>query len=89
MYIFANGGEELIYISSADWMVRNLHHRVETVFPIFDKTIKQYILDIINIQLKDNVKARLLNFKKVNTYKTNDQKPFRSQIETYNYIKNL
>jgi polyphosphate kinase len=70
-------------------MVRNLHHRVETVFPIYNPEIKQQIIDLIDIQLKDNVKARSLNFKKNNTYVTNDKEPFHSQIETYNYIKKL
>jgi len=89
VFIFGNNGKEEIYLSSADWMVRNLHHRVECSFPIYDEEIKKKIKDIINIQLSDNQKARLLNFKEINKYQKNNQKPFQSQLETYRYIKNL
>jgi len=51
VYIFGNGGEELIYISSADWMVRNLHHRIETMFPIYDEDLRYFVKTIIRIQL--------------------------------------
>ena len=59
--IFHNQGKEKVYISSADWMVRNLNHRVEAAVPITDPIIKQELIDIIHIQLRDNVKARILN----------------------------
>lgn len=89
IFVFGEEGKENVYLSSADWMSRNLHHRVETVFPIFNKDIKKNILDIMQLQFQDNVKARSLNFKKVNTYQTNELKPNRSQLETYHFIKNL
>jgi polyphosphate kinase len=84
--IFHNGGNEKIYISSADWMVRNLDHRVEAAIPIIEPSIKQEIKDIINIQLKDNVKARTLNNELTNNYVSSTGKKVRSQIETYYYL---
>ncbi len=88
IFIFHNKGNELIYLSSADWMVRNLNYRVETAFPIFDPRIKKEIRDFINIQLTDNVKARVLDKDLTNTYrKTDSDLAIRSQIETYYYIK--
>ena len=87
--IFANGGKSLYYISSADWMVRNLDHRFEVTTPIKDKSIQKELLDLLNIQLSDNCKARLLNTEVVNQYKpkTNSDKLVRSQIEIYDYLK--
>jgi len=88
-FIFCNGGDELIYISSADWMTRNLDFRVEASAPIFDPEIKKEIKDIINIQLKDNTKARIINRVQNNRYKTRGRikNPFNSQAETYNYYQ--
>jgi polyphosphate kinase len=85
--IFHNGGNEKVYISSADWMVRNLDHRVEAAVPITDKKIKQELKDILAIQLKDNVKARILNNELTNEYVlSTNKKKIRSQIETYQYL---
>lgn len=90
VFIFHNGGDDQVLLSSADWMVRNLHHRVETVFPILDPTIKEVVLDMINIQLLDNVKARRIGFKNNNTYiKGTSDIAIRSQTESYYYIKRL
>ncbi len=85
--IFQNGGNEKVYISSADWMVRNLNHRVEAAVPITNHILKQEIIDIIHIQLKDNVKARILNSELANNYVPfTGKKKIRSQIETYHYL---
>lgn len=90
IFIFHNNGDETILLSSADWMVRNLHRRVETVFPILDPKLKKIIKDIIEIQLNDNVKARNINYKNNNSYrKDNSDIVVRSQVETYYYIKRL
>lgn len=87
VWIFKNGGKEKMFISSADWMVRNLDHRVEATCPVLDERIKQELRDIIDIQLRDNVKARRLDNNLSNDYlQTNGQK-IRSQVETYNYLK--
>lgn len=86
---FYNRGNEDIYISSADWMVRNLDYRIEAAVKITDKTLKKELKDTLEIQLKDNVKARILDKKLSNEYvKNTEEKPFRSQIETYHYLKN-
>lgn len=88
VWIFHNGAREKIFISSADWMVRNLDHRVEATCPIFDEGIKKELKDIINIQLYDNVKARRLDNDLGNEYVEADGVQVRSQIETYNYLHN-
>ncbi|MBN2519201.1 MAG: polyphosphate kinase 1 [Bacteroidales bacterium] len=89
-FIFCNGGDELIYLSSADWMPRNLDFRVETSVPLYDPEIKKEIMDIVNIQLKDNTKARMINKLQNNKYVTKgrSRKKFDSQIETYKYYQN-
>ena len=61
VWIFTNAGREKVFISSADWMVRNLDHRVEATCPVLDESIKQELKEILNIQLQDNVKARWLD----------------------------
>ncbi|MEN9599577.1 MAG: polyphosphate kinase 1 [Bacteroidota bacterium] len=85
--IFHNAGVEKVYISSADWMVRNLNHRVEAAIPIFNEAIKKELIDIIHIQLRDNVKARILDSELSNNYVPSlRKKQVRSQIETYHYL---
>lgn len=88
VFIFDNDGDPKVYLSSADWMVRNLHYRIETMFPIYDMDIKKQILDIINIQLSDNMKARIVDVQNNNNY-TRDNSDFvvRSQLESYYYMK--
>lgn len=89
VFIFCNGGNELFFISSADWMTRNLDRRIEIACPIYDKNIQQELRDFIQIQLKDNTKARIINTKQDNPYKkiTMDEEPVRSQIKLHNYYK--
>src|SRR5579871_126129 len=90
--IFHNAGKERVFISSADWMVRNLDHRVEATCPILDVAIQKELKDILNIQLSDNVKARWLDNELSNEYKRDrSQKKIRAQIEIYSYLhqKNL
>ena len=85
--IFHNDGKEKLYISSADWMVRNLDHRVEAAIPVTNKEIIAELKDIISIQLQDNVKARWLDKDLSNTYvETDEHHQVRSQIEIYNYL---
>ena len=87
-FYFHNNGEDLLYLSSADWMNRNLHRRIECAFPIQDVKIKKEVLDIINIQLKDNVSARILDSKLNNLpipLKEND-KLIQSQVEITKYL---
>jgi polyphosphate kinase len=84
---FHQGGKDLLFISSADWMVRNLDHRVEAACPILDEQIKQEILAILKIQLSDNVKSRILDVNYNNIYVSSQgKKKIRSQQETYDYL---
>ena len=86
--IFHNGGNEKVFISSADWMVRNIDHRIEAAVPILDKSIQAELQDIIHIQLQDNVKARVLDSDLLNNYvPSGSKKRLRSQIETYLYLQ--
>jgi polyphosphate kinase len=87
VFIFHNNGNEKTYISSADWMVRNLDHRVEATCPIFDENIKKVLKNILEIQLSDNVKARILDNELSNRYARDRKiKKVRSQVEIYNYL---
>lgn len=87
VFIFHNNGKEKVFISSADWMVRNLDHRVEATCPIFDDNIKRVLKNILAIQLSDNVKARILDNELRNRYvRDKKQKKVRSQVEIYNYL---
>jgi polyphosphate kinase len=88
IFVFHNDGNEEVYLSSADWMVRNLHFRVETLFPILDEEIAKSLMTCLQIQINDNVKARIIDEHQLNTYKKySSDIAVRSQIETYFYIK--
>lgn len=87
VYIFGNDDDVKIYVGSADWMTRNLTHRIEVVTPILDKDHKQTILDLINIELADNVKARIVDAEQKNEYVSNSEEPVQSQLSIYDYFK--
>jgi polyphosphate kinase len=88
IFIFHNGGNELMYLSSADWMERNLNYRIETTFPVYDTAIRQEIRSLIELQLNDNVKARIIDNKNQNLYRrTGHDIPVRAQLETYFFYK--
>ena len=85
--IFNNKGKQKVYISSADWMVRNLDHRIEVAVPIIDPVIKKELIDIIHIQLRDNQKARILDNELSNKYVSSTKSgAFKSQEETYKFL---
>lgn len=86
MYFYNKGGED-IYISSADWMTRNLDYRIEVAAKITQKNLKKEIKDLLDIQLSDNVKARILDKQLSNEYVKSDKIKVRSQLETYRYLK--
>jgi polyphosphate kinase len=84
VFVFHHGGEDQMYLSSADWMTRNLSYRVETAFPIYDENIKVEIMESLQLQLSDNVKARILDESLSNTYyQSGNDLAIRSQVETY------
>ncbi|MCL4109148.1 UNVERIFIED_CONTAM: hypothetical protein GTU68_028329 [Idotea baltica] len=88
IFLFHNGGDEKIYLSSADWMTRNLSYRIETAFPVYDKDLKSSIKDFLEMQLYDNVKARVIDKEGKNAYVVRDSGiPVQSQLETYYYLK--
>jgi polyphosphate kinase len=85
--VFHNGGNEKVFISSADWMVRNLDHRVEAACPVSDPALKQELLELLDIQLADNMKARILDEDFDNNYViSQSSKKVRSQIDIYSYL---
>ncbi|HET8754024.1 MAG TPA: polyphosphate kinase 1, partial [Salinimicrobium sp.] len=85
MCIFENAGSPKTYISSADWMTRNLDARVEITCPVYDVDIQKELREIFEICWKDNVKARVLSLEQDNAYRQNGQPPFRSQLAMYEY----
>lgn len=88
IYYFGHNGEPKLYISSADWMIRNLHYRIETAVPIYDSEIAKDIMNIFAMQWRDNVKARILDATMSNNYQAGESEiSFRSQIETYLFYK--
>jgi polyphosphate kinase len=88
LMIFCNGGNELYFLTSADWMSRNIDRRIEVGCPIYDKNLQKTIKDMLTMQLSDNTKARLITKAQDNSYKKPDTKtPKRSQIELYNYFR--
>lgn len=85
---FHNGGNVKLYISSADWMTRNQDHRIEVGTPILSPNLKERILDIMELQFKDNMKARVIDADQVNDYvKRGNKKKVRSQIAIYDYLE--
>ncbi|WP_372934649.1 polyphosphate kinase 1, partial [Mariniphaga sediminis] len=88
IFLFGNNGDEKIYISSADWMPRNLNRRIEVACPVYDEEIREELKEMLNIQLWDNTKARILDPLLQNHYnKRNTESTFRAQEDYYNFIK--
>jgi len=83
VYIFANGGNEKMYIGSADWMTRNLDHRIEVITPILDADIHQQLRSYVQWQLDDSVKARIIDAKQKNKYVPQDVNAIHSQQKSY------
>lgn len=82
--IFCNSNEPKYYLTSADWMTRNLDHRIEVAVPVYDSAIQQELRRVMDFALRDNVKARIVDGSGDNRFKTCDNEtPFRSQYELY------
>lgn len=88
VWVFYNKGKHKVFISSADWMLRNIEHRIEATCPVNHKELKQELIEILNLQLKDNVKARILNNELSNRYAEQKGERIRSQEAIYTYLKN-
>jgi polyphosphate kinase len=89
IFLFGNGGKEKMFISSADWMPRNLNRRIEVACPVYNDEIKDELKEMLKIQLKDNTKARILDPNLQNEYSVGEaDKKYRAQEDYYNYIKN-
>ncbi|MEG3766097.1 polyphosphate kinase 1 [Alteromonas sp. 14N.309.X.WAT.G.H12] len=88
--VFEGGGKRKVYISSADWMTRNMDNRIEVGCPIYDHRLQQQIVDIMELQFKDTLKARIIDKEQTNRYVLRgNRKKLRSQVEIYHYLKNL
>jgi polyphosphate kinase len=88
VFVFHAGGENQIFLSSADWMERNLSYRIETTFPVYDSDLKREILEMLELQFSDNVKARVIDRYNLNEYRrVATDIPVRAQLETYFYYK--
>ncbi|ADU70206.1 polyphosphate kinase 1 [Pantoea sp. At-9b] len=90
VYIFENGGDKKVFLSSADWMTRNIDYRIEVAVSILDPRLKQRVLDIIAILFSDTVKARIVDKELSNRYvPRGNRRKVRSQLAIYDYIKQL
>jgi polyphosphate kinase len=88
--VFENGGDKRVFISSADWMTRNMDNRIEVGCPIYDEDLKARIIDILEIQFQDTLKARIIDQQQNNKYvRRGNRKKLRSQIDIYDYLKGL
>ncbi|MCK8481501.1 polyphosphate kinase 1 [Psychroserpens algicola] len=87
LYVFCNDNDTKVYISSADWMTRNIENRVEVSCPIYQEDIKQDLLDIFDICWSDNVKARIIDESQNNDYRKNNNPKVRSQFALYDYFE--
>ncbi len=87
IFIFGNDGHPKVYISSADWMTRNIDYRVEVGCPIYDEDVKQELIDTFEISWKDNTKARVFSKEQDNAYRDDHNPRVRSQFAMYDYYK--
>jgi len=88
LFIFGIDDREKIYISSADWMTRNLENRVEVTCPIYDPRIKKQLNEVFDLCWSDNIKARWVNTQNENAYRTNKERALRSQMAAFDLIRN-
>ena len=88
--VFESAGDKKMFISSADWMTRNMDFRIEVGCPIYDEDLKLRIMEILNLQLRDTIKARIIDREQTNQYvPRGNRKKLRSQTEIYRYLKAL
>ena len=85
--VFHNGGEEKVFLSSGDWMTRNLDRRVEVTLPVYDADLQRELKALLEIQWQDNVKARILSAEMTNQYRPRKGKAVRAQMAFYDYLR--
>jgi polyphosphate kinase len=88
VFIFGNNGDKEVFMGSADWMNRNIYHRIEVCFPVFDKALQQQLSELIQFQLNDNVQAALIDEHLNNIKPELTGEPLRSQEAIYRYLTN-
>lgn len=86
VFIFRNNGSPEVFLGSADWMNRNIYHRIEVCFPVYDEGVKKEIIDIVNIQLNDNVQAVTLDEDLRNLPVPHGKPAVQAQLEIYKYL---
>ena len=90
VYVFENKGDKLVYLSSADWMTRNIDYRIEVAVSLLDPRLKQRVLDILELLFNDTVKARYIDKELSNRYvPRGNRRKVRAQIAIYDYLKAL
>ena len=90
VYCFENGGDKQVWLSSADWMTRNIDYRIEVAAPLLDPRLKQRVLDIFDLLFNDTVKARYLDKELSNRYvPRGNRRKVRAQMAIYDYLKSL
>ena len=88
--VFEGGGDKKVIISSADWMTRNMDNRIEVGCPVYDRNLQKQIVDVLDLQFNDTIKARIIDSTQSNKYvKRGNRKNLRSQHEIYDYFKKL
>jgi polyphosphate kinase 1 len=87
IFIFCNNEDERYFISSADWMVRNLDRRVEVATPIYDPSLQNELREYMNLQFLDNIKARIINEQQDNKYRTGGDRSYRAQDDIYDFLE--
>ncbi len=90
VYVFENKGDKRVYLSSADWMTRNIDYRIEVAVALLDPRLKQQVLDILELLFNDTAKARHIDKKLSNRYVScGNRSKVRAQNAIYDYLKNL
>ena len=90
VYVFENGGDTKVFLSSADWMTRNIDYRIEVAVALLDPRLKQRVLDILELLFSDTVKARVIDKELSNRYvPRGNRRKVRAQLAIYEYLKEL
>ena len=88
--LFENGGDKKVFISSADWMTRNMDQRIEVGAPIYSKRLIEQVENILDMQFRDTLKARVINKEQSNPHvNRGNRRHLRSQIEIYEYLQRI